>query len=397
MKLTAITGFKKKGVTMTGSLQTKNGKYYAVINLTDVNGKRKQKWISTGYEIKGNKKKAEQFLRDKLKDFEQSTHLAQADMLFSDFVRIWLERAKMSVDTITYQGYLSVANAHIIPYFETKRVKLCDINREIIQAYINEKSQNGRLDGKGGLSPKTIKTHKLIIQLALKEAVKSELILRNPCEFVTLPKMVRHEAEFYTIEQINTLFRAIRHEPLYPLIYFTVIYGLRRSEVLGLKWDSVNLETNTISIKHTVCFYSEIVEKDTTKTASSFRSYPLTSEVKFILAQLKEAEAINRKLFGKEYCDNDYIFKWENGKPYTPDFITKKFPKLLKKYDLPHIRFHDLRHSCASLLLASGFSLKDIQEWLGHSDFSITANIYAHLDTARKTNIAESMSKTFQF
>ena len=88
MKLTAITGFKKKGVTMTGSLQTKNGKYYAVINLTDVNGKRKQKWISTGYEIKGNKKKAEQFLRDKLKDFEQNTHLAQADILFSDFVRI---------------------------------------------------------------------------------------------------------------------------------------------------------------------------------------------------------------------------------------------------------------------------------------------------------------------
>ena len=164
-----------------------------------------------------------------------------------------------------------------------------------------------------------------------------------------------------------------------------------------MKWDSVSLETSTISIKHTVCFYSEIVEKDTTKTASSFRSYPLTSEVKFILAQLKEAEAVNRKLFGKEYCDNDYIFKWENGKPYTPDFITKKFPKLLKKYDLPHIRFHDLRHSCASLLLASGFSLKDIQEWLGHSDFSITANIYAHLDTARKTNIAESMSKTFQF
>lgn len=318
-------------------------------------------------------------------------------MLFADYIGIWLERAKISVDFITYQGYLSVANAHIIPYFKAKQLKLCDVNREKIQAYIDEKSQHGRLDGKGGLSPKTIKTHKLIIQLALKEAVKSELILRNPCEFVTLPKMVKHEAGFYTAEQVHELFHAIRQEPLYPLIYFTVIYGLRRSEVLGLKWDSINWETDTVTIKHTVCFYGEIVEKDTTKTASSFRSYPLTAEVKTILKSLKKSEADNRKLFGKAYCDNDYIFKWDNGAPFTPDFVTKKFPKLLKKYGLPHIRFHDLRHSCASLLLANGFSLKDIQEWLGHSDFSITANIYAHLDTARKNNIAKTMSDTFQF
>lgn len=382
---------------MTGSLQIKNGKYYAVINLIDANGKRKQKWISTGLEVKGNKKNADQFLRDRLKDYEQSKQLAQADMLFADYVHVWLEHVKTSVDIITYQGYLSVAKAHIIPYFEARQFKLCDIGREQIQAYIDEKSQHGRLDGKGGLSPKTIKTHKLIIQLALKEAVKNELILRNPCEFVTLPKMVKHEAGFYTAEIVRALFHAIRQEPLYPLIYFTVIYGLRRSEVLGLKWDSVNWETDTVTIKHTVCFYGDIVEKDTTKTASSFRSYPLTAEVKTILESLKQAETKNRQLLGNAYCENDYIFKWENGVPFTPDFVTKKFPKLLRKYGLPHIRFHDLRHSCASLLLANGFSLKDIQEWLGHSDFSITANIYAHLDTARKNSIAQSMSDTFQF
>lgn len=329
---------------MTGSLQIKNGKYYAVINLIDANGKRKQKWISTGLEVKGNKKNADQFLRDRLKDYEQSKQLAQADMLFADYVHVWLEHVKTSVDIITYQGYLSVAKAHIIPYFEARQFKLCDIGREQIQAYIDEKSQHGRLDGKGGLSPKTIKTHKLIIQLALKEAVKNELILRNPCEFVTLPKMVKHEAGFYTAEQVRALFHAIRQEPLYPLIYFTVIYGLRRSEVLGLKWDSVNWETDTVTIKHTVCFYGDIVEKDTTKTASSFRSYPLTAEVKTILESLKQAETKNRQLFGNAYCENDYIFKWENGVPFTPDFVTKKFPKLLRKYGLPHIRFHDLRH-----------------------------------------------------
>lgn len=312
-------------------------------------------------------------------------------------MKIWLKSIEKSIDPITYQGYESVALAHIIPYFEKKNTLLNKISREDIQRYINEKYEHGRLDGKGGLSPKTLKTHKLIIRLALKEAVKSHLITTNPCDDVILPKMARREISFYSASQLNDLFNAIKNEPLYPLIYFTAIYGLRRSEVLGLKWDSVNFENNTITIKHTVVRFNDVFEKDSTKTSSSYRSYPLTEEVKNILTMLKEAEKKNITLFGKEYIKNGYIFKWDNGKPYAPDYITSKFSKILKKYGFPHIRFHDLRHSCASLLVSQGFSLKDVQEWLGHSDFSITANLYAHLDTQRKTNIAKSMSDSFHF
>ena len=381
---------------MTGSLQVKNGKYYAVINTTDSNGKRKQKWVSTGLEAKGNKKKAEKILRDVIQKYELIGYNEKSDILFCDYMKLWLERTEKSVDIITYQGYSSVAKAHIIPYFENKRLKLSAVNRDVIQEYINVKSENGRLDGKGSLSPKTMKTHKLILQLAFKEAMKDELIVKNPCEYVTLPKMQRREATFYTIGQLNDLFAAVKDEPLFPLIYLTVIYGLRRSEVLGLKWDSVNFEQKSVTIKHTVVRYFDVVEKDSTKTASSFRTYPMTEDVERLLVKLKNCEAENKALFGKEYCQNDYIFKWADGKPYAPDYITSKFSKLLKKYNLPHIRFHDLRHSCASLLIANGFTLKDVQEWLGHSDFRITANIYAHLDTKRKADIANSMSATFK-
>lgn len=380
---------------MTGSLQVKNGKYYVVINTTDSNGKRKQKWVSTGLEAKGNKKKAEKMLRDVIQKYELTGYNEKSDILFCDYMKLWLERTEKSVDIITYQGYSSVAKAHIIPYFENKRLKLSAVNRDVIQEYINVKSENGRLDGKGGLSPKTMKTHKLILQLAFKEAMKDELIVKNPCEYVTLPKMQRREATFYTIGQLNDLFAAVKDEPLFPLIYLTVIYGLRRSEVLGLKWDSVNFEQKSVTIKHTVVRYFDVIEKDSTKTASSFRTYPMTEDVERLLVKLKNCEAENKALFGKEYCQNDYIFKWADGKPYAPDYITSKFSKLLKKYNLPHIRFHDLRHSCASLLIANGFTLKDVQEWLGHSDFRITANIYAHLDTKRKADIANSMSATF--
>ncbi|MBQ2963860.1 MAG: site-specific integrase [Clostridia bacterium] len=274
---------------------------------------------------------------------------------------------------------------------------LKQIKREDIQKYINLKYESGRKDGKGGLSSRSVKLHLIIIRQVFKEAIKSNYISNNPCDYVSLPKAERYEASFYTINQLNTLFTAIKDEPLYPLIYCAVVFGLRRSEVLGLKWDSVNFENNTISIKHTVVRYSEIVEKDTTKTNSSYRTYPLSPEVTEMLHTIKALEHLNRDVFGKEYFENDYIFKWENGKPYTPDFISRKFHKILVAYNLPVIRFHDLRHSCASLLVANGFTLKDIQEWLGHADIQTTANIYAHLDVERKNKIAISMVNSLKF
>ena len=382
---------------MTGSLQEKNGKYYVVLNTRDSNGKRKPKWISTGLDVKGNKRIAEQILREKIKEYELRENLIHTDVLFSDYVLYWLNLIENSVDTITHQGYKSVANAHIVPYFKNKGIKLADIKRNHIQEYIDVKSKSGRLDGKGGLSPKTMKTHRLIIQLVCKEAIKNDLISKNPCEFVVMPKQQRREPDFYSNDELQIMFNELRNEHIYPLLYFTVLYGLRRSEVLGLKWDSVNFDNNIITIKHTVVRFTKVVEKDSTKNASSFRSYPLTPDVKEILLLLKAQEKENRRLLGKQYIDNDYIFKWQNGKPYAPDYITMKFSKLLKQHKLRHIRFHDLRHSCASMLVSNGFELKDIQEWLGHSDIQITANIYAHLDAKRKKDIANSMSNLFSF
>ncbi|MGN0561701.1 MAG: tyrosine-type recombinase/integrase [Candidatus Fimenecus sp.] len=380
---------------MTGSLQQKNGKYYAVINLTDQNGKRKQKWIPTGLEVKGNKRKAEQFLRDKLKEYEDKENVIPTEILFSEYVLRWLDRKRTSIDEVTYQGYKTIVRAHIVPYFKTKAIKLTDLSRNDIQCYIDEKSQNGRRDGKGGLSAKSVKSHIVIIKQVLKEAVKSGYLLTNPSEFVTLPRIQHFEARFYTANQIAELLHCIQDDPLYPLIYLTIVYGLRRSEVLGLKWDSINFETRTLTIKHTVVQFSKVVEKDSTKTASSHRAYPITDEIMQILLNMKNAEAQNVTLFGKEYVKNDYIFKWDNGTPYSPNNITHRFKQLLKKYNLPIIRFHDLRHTCASLLVAKGFSMKDIQEWLGHSDFSTTANIYSHLDIKRKNSIADSMAEIF--
>lgn len=180
------------------------------------------------------------------------------------------------------------------------------------------------------------------------------------------------------------------------MIKLTAVYGLRRSEVLGLKWDSIDFNADTLTIKHTVSKVTEVVEKDKTKNATSRRSFPLMPDIKQMLLQLKEQEKHNRKVFGKSYADNDYVLKWDDGRPFSPDYVTHRFAALLKKNDLPHIRFHELRHSCASFLINMGFTLKDVQEWLGHSDIKMTANIYSHLDVNRKKNMADMLANSMR-
>ena len=177
-----------------------------------------------------------------------------------------------------------------------------------------------------------------------------------------------------------------------PLVKITALYGLRRSEVLGLKWDSIDFMNGRVLIHHTVCKLGVKIEKDKTKTESSRRSFPLTEEAREIFLAAKAAEEENRRLFQKSYKTNDYIFKWSDGTPFAPDYVTHHFAKVLKQNGLPHIRFHELRHSCASLLLNNGFTLKDVQEWMGHSDIQTTANIYGHIDAARKQGMADKLA-----
>lgn len=172
----------------------------------------------------------------------------------------------------------------------------------------------------------------------------------------------------------------------------TALYGLRRSEVLGICRDCVDFEGGTVTIRRTVSKVSTVVEKNKTKNSASRRSFPMTPEIKQLLFDLKEQQKKDKKFFGKEYHVSDYVFRWPDGKPFSPDYVSDKFPKLLKEHGMPKIRFHELRHSAASNLLNMGFSLKDVQEWLGHSDIKTTANIYGHLDSKRKISMAEALS-----
>ena len=374
---------------MTGSLQVKNGKFYIVLNVYE-NGKRKPKWISTGLTERGNKRKAEEMLRETLLRYEPQK--PSAEMLLADCVRQWLNDVSRKVDTITYQGYEFLANAHIIPYFENTALKLQDITLDTLQSFFDEKAANGRKRGKGGLSPVSLRQLKNIVNQTINDAIRKGLMMSNPCQLITLPKRERYQSTFYSAAQLQTLFEAVADDPLAPLIKIAALYGLRRSELLGLQWDSIDFDNKVLTICHTVSKVTKTVAKDKTKNASSRRSFPLTAEAMAIFKQAQENEQQNRQICGKAYQENPYVFKWPDGRPFSPDYVSKHFRMLLSKHGLPHIRFHELRHSCASLLLNNGCTLKDVQEWMGHSDVKMTANLYGHLDATRKKGMADTLS-----
>lgn len=383
---------------VAGHLQEKNGMFYVVLNYRDENGKRKTPWISTNLPVKGNKKRAENFMMDVRRSFvppnvqriEEREAMQKGDILFTDFLLKWLRVAKSTVKLTTYASYEMMATRIIIPYFETLNIKLKELSTEDIQEFYSAQLER--------VSANTVIHYHAVIHRALKYAVKIKTIQSNPAVNVERPRKEKFIGSFYDKKEINTLFDIIQGHPLEVAIKLAAFYGLRREEIIGLKWTAIDFENNTLTIQHTVteCNLDGKhieVASDTAKTDSSLRTMPLVTNFREMLLAKKEKQEHYRKLCGRSYCKEylDYIFVNEMGERWKPRYLSDGFKRFLEQNGLRRIRFHDLRHTCASLLLANNVPMKKIQEWLGHSDFSITANIYAHLDYQSKISSAEAM------
>ncbi len=380
----------------------RNSKNYYFYIIRGENGTFKYKWLNTGLPVRGNKKKAESMIPDFIEKYSYLEEACSASekLMFVDYVLDWLERKKNKVQVSTWEGYEIYCKRHIIPYFEPLNLEICDITPKHIMDYYESRLVCGRNDHKaGGLSIEAIKKHKTVLNMVFDEALVAELVNRNPVDLVPLPKKEDEETReriFMTVEQANTMLEAFRGHELQALVYTTLYYGLRRSEVLGLKWNAIDFEQNTFKIQHTVVKNRTIVAKDTTKSSASRRTYPLIPEVREVLLILRDKQKENHKLFGASYEKSDYVFVWPDGHLYRPDYITRSFKKVLASHGLPDMRFHDIRHSTASILYDKGWGLKDIQEWLGHSDIETTGNIYTHISRARKEKLGNELADTFK-
>ena len=389
-------------MNITASLQTKNNIYQVVLNYKDINGKRKQKWVSTGLTEKGNNKRlANQKMQEILTNFKEDLNCPNSktdDKLFTTYLKEWLLSIKNTIEENTYDSYKVIVNK-ICDYFEDRNILLNDLKPVEIQkfyTFLYSKELTGN----------TVLHYHNVIRKALQTALKLDLILSNPADRVERPKKEQFIGSFYSQSELNTLFTLIKDDPLKIVIYLASFYGLRRSEVLGLKWEAFNFEDKTITIKHKAIETRKdnkrvILLKDKTKNQSSYRTLPLVDDIIVLLQEHQKQIDKNKKLcrnsYNKKYLD--YICVDSMGKLFRPEYVTDHFTLIMNRNKdvLRKIRFHDLRHSCASLLLAKGIPMKEIQDWLGHSTYSTTANIYAHLEKDTKNKSANVLSNTLTF
>ena len=381
---------------VAGHLQEKNGVYYVVLSYRDAAGKRVQPWFSTGLPVKGNKKKAEKRLLEMRQSFvppqeKESCDGLSTEMLFADYMEMWLEIMRGSVAQTTYSSYTMMVKKKIAPYFRKTGITLGGLEPRHIQSFYLHELKT--------LAPNSVIHEHANIHKALKYAVQMDLIPYNPADKVERPKKQKYVASYYTAKELEELFEATKTHRLSLVIQMAAFYGLRRSEIIGLKWTAFDFERNTLTVRHIVTAAEvdgklTLIQADRAKTASSLRSLPLVGDFRERFLKLREQQAINRKICGNSYNTefSDYVFVDAMGNLIKPNYVTGTFDTLLKKYGLRKIRFHDLRHSCASLLLASGVSMKEIQEWLGHSDIGTTSNIYAHLDFNSKVSSANALN-----
>ena len=377
---------------VAGHLTLKNGRYYAVLNYRNAGGQRKTKWIALGLPEKGNKRKAEAELAKLRAEFEPPKEVGDlsSDMLFADYLLEWLEIAKGRLAVATYSSYAAMIKMPVGPYFRQRNLTLRELEARHLQMFYSEMLRK--------VKPNTVIHYHAIIHSALKYAVKTDMLVQNVADKVDRPKKNSFQPVFLSAEEMQKMFEALRGTKLELPVLVAAFYGFRRGEVLGLKWDAIDFERGTISVIRTVTTITVEgkqmeIEQQSAKTKSSLRTLPLIGSFREYFLQVKEAQELNKQVCGNCYNHeyDGFVFVDELGERMRANYLTSAFPKFLEDHGLRRMRFHDLRHSCASLLLANGVPLKHIQEWLGHSDFTTTANIYAHLDYKSKITSAQAM------
>lgn len=339
--------------------------------------------------IKGSKKDADKYLAKKLNEKNLGEFIEPAAMSLNVFLEKWLnEVARIKVRQSTFDGYEFKIKRHVKNTIGKKRLR--DLEAFDIQKLYNDMS-------KSGLSAKSIRHLHNIINPALKQAIKWKLIKHNPCELCELPKLVRHEMQYFTKDEVSIFLEHAKSDRYYAAFVLAIETGMRIGEYLGLKWQDIDFENSRLSVRR------GLVPKKgggfaftEPKTARSVRSIPLTQSTISILKEHRRKQFEQKMPIREVYEELDLVFPTEIGTPTLDGNLDKRhFKKIIKAANdaitktntengeykplLKAVRLYDLRHTCATLLLSKGVNPKVVSERLGHSSIALTLDIYSHV------------------
>jgi len=353
---------------MRGSIRSKgkNSWQIQVYTGTGPDGKPRRHFET----VRGRKGDAQRRLTELLSSLDKGVYTPPGRLTVAEHLRQWLDGyVKTNCHVRTLDGYQSIIETHLIPAFG--HIQLKQLHPQIIQAYYGKAIEK--------LSPRTVAKHHRLLSQTLKYAVRQGYLGRNPCELVDSPSWKGKAMRTLTPGEVEVLFERAEGNYYYPVVYTAVSTGLRQAELLGLRWRDIDLDFLSISVSQVLYKRRGVCEFKEPKTAHSRRRVAMTPKLALYLREYRtEREAIYREL-GKDLTLDDLVFTSIEGKPLDPCVLTHNFTRMARRAGLEGIRFHDLRHTFASLMLLRGAKPKVISEALGHASVAFTMDTYSHI------------------
>lgn len=371
---------------MIGSIQKKGKIYYVVLSTgRDPTTRRwKTKWIPVGPDLA----EAERLLPEIRARYERGRYQQNEKMTVAEYLKLWREACSSSVRRSTYESYVWAIDKHIVPTLGL--LPLQKLSPLQIQTMINN------LTSAKQLSATSVRYIYNVLSNALTRAVKWQILSANPCVAVDPPRKEKYHASVYNREELQQLIEAAKPTKLLVPILLAAGCGLRRGEVCGLRWRDIDAEQQLLFVRHSLDRPEKgKLELLPVKTDHSERAVRIPGVLLQPLKSVEQEQTAAKAAPDSEYKDQDFVFAWEDGSPVDPDFLDKKYRELLAEHQLKPVRFHDLRHTHATLLLLEHVAVKVVSERLGHSSVNITQDIYSHVLPEMQQEAAAAIDRIF--
>lgn len=355
------------------------------------------KYLQSWFTVKGTKKDAEKKKTELLTQLDNGIFIKPGKTSLAEFLERWLkDYAWANLSPRTAEGYEHITRRYLIP--SLGKIALSQLKPEHIQAYYSDKLNNGRCDGKGGLSPSTVRHHHMCLHSALQSALKWGLLFRNPTDSVSVPHCQHAEMHTLNENEIHAFLEEAKSTPYYALFYTALFTGMRRSELLALRWSDIDLTLCQISVNHSLhVLKNRQVLIRPTKTAKSRRLIVLTPSTSLVLKEYREYQESLHIFSGTLLKDSSLVFSTIDGNPLLPNTVTHNWIKTARRAGLNGVRLHDARHTHASLMLKQGIHPKIVQERLGHSSIQVTLDTYSHVAPGLQEAAAKRFDEALSF
>jgi integrase len=361
---------------MKGHIRKRGKNSWAVVIFLgrDPSGKQHRKW----HAVRGTRRDAQRELARLMNEINTGAYVEPARMTLSEFLDRWLaDYAKPKVSPKTYERYQEMIDGHIRPALGGRLLpKLAPLH---IQSFYSRKLADGRKDARGGLSAQSVVHFHRLLHRALAQAVRWQLLARNPVDAVEPPRAERQEMRALDEHETASLLSSLGGSRLYMPTLLAVSTGLRRGEILGLRWENVDLAASTLTVVQALEQTKEGLRFKSPKTHRSRRSIALLAMAVEALRSHRAGQAEEKLALGPAYDDHDLVCPRPDGGPWPPDVFSTAFAAFVRRSGMKPFRFHDLRHSHATHLLKAGVHPKVVSERLGHSAIGITLDTYSHV------------------